>query len=71
MPTVPKTAHKIGEEISVEEMYNYDVFTVLANIAQIPAISVPMGEVDSKKVGLQILGPCFSEEEIFNFCNLL
>ncbi|MFA5484825.1 MAG: amidase family protein [Candidatus Pacearchaeota archaeon] len=71
MPTVPRTAHKIGEEISIEEMYNYDIFTALANIAKIPAISIPMGEIDSKKVGLQILGPCFSEEEIFNFCNLL
>lgn len=68
MPTVPKTAHKIGEQISVKEMYNYDVFTVLANISQVPAISIPMGEVNTKKVGLQIIGPLFSEKQIFDFC---
>jgi Asp-tRNA(Asn)/Glu-tRNA(Gln) amidotransferase A subunit family amidase len=29
LPTVPRTAHKIGENISVEEMYAYDIFTTL------------------------------------------
>jgi len=55
MPTVPKLPHKIGEKISVEDMYNYDTLTVLANIAQIPAISIPCGEIDGLPVGLQIL----------------
>ena len=55
MPTVPKLPHKIGEKISVEDMYNYDTLTVLANIAQIPAISIPCGEIEGLPVGLQIL----------------
>jgi len=69
LPTVPKLAHKIGESISVEEMYAYDVFTVLANIAGIPAISIPAGFIEEdgmkKAIGIQILAPRFSEELIF------
>ncbi|MBC8434896.1 Asp-tRNA(Asn)/Glu-tRNA(Gln) amidotransferase subunit GatA, partial [archaeon] len=66
MPTVPKTAHKVGEQISVEEMYGYDVLTVLANLGGLPAISIPIGEIDKKAVGLQILAPHFHEEIIFD-----
>ena len=55
MPTVPKLPHKIGEKISVEDMYNYDALTALANLAEIPAISIPCGKVDGIPVGLQIL----------------
>lgn len=55
MPTVPKLPHKIGEKISVEDMYNYDALTVLANLAEIPGISVPCGKIKGIPVGLQIL----------------
>ena len=59
MPTVPRIPHKFGEKISLEDMYNYDTLTVLANIAEIPGISVPCGEIkegrDSIPVGIQIL----------------
>jgi len=58
MPTVPRIPHKFGEEISLEDMYNYDTLTVLANIAEIPAISVPCGKIDEIPVGLQIVGSC-------------
>jgi aspartyl-tRNA(Asn)/glutamyl-tRNA(Gln) amidotransferase subunit A len=64
LPTVPKTPHKIGESISVEEMYAYDVFTIPASIAGIPGISVPAGKIDGKDVGLQILAPEFQEDLI-------
>ena len=46
-------------------MYSYDVFTVLASIAGIPGISVPVGEIDNKPTGLQILAPHFQEELLF------
>lgn len=36
-------------------MYNYDKLTVLANIAEIPAISVPAGLVSGVPVGLQVM----------------
>ncbi|MDP1728778.1 MAG: amidase family protein, partial [archaeon] len=55
MPTVPRLPHKFGEKISVEEMYNYDTLTVLANIAEIPAISIPCGHIDSIPVGIQLM----------------
>jgi len=66
LPTVPRTAHKIGEEITVEEMYAYDIFTVLVNIAGVAAMSVPAGLVDKKPIGLQIISPQFHENWIFD-----
>ena len=65
LPTVPRTPHKIGEKISIKDMYAYDVFTTPASIAGLPAISVPAGKIDEKDVGLQILAPHFQEELIF------
>ncbi len=53
-PTVPKLPHKIGDELTPMEMYAYDVLTVIANLAGIPAGSIKAGEVDSIPVGLQI-----------------
>jgi len=58
MPTVPRIPHKFGEKISFEEMYNYDSLTVLANIAEIPAISIPAGFIEKENkipIGMQIL----------------
>lgn len=65
LPTVPRTAHKIRETISTEEMYAYDVFTCPVNISGIPGISIPLGEIDSRHVGMQILAPSFCENWIF------
>ena len=65
LPTTPKLPHKIGKSISTEEMYSYDVFTVLASIAGIPGISIPIGKIDDKPTGLQILAPHFQEELLF------
>ncbi len=69
LPTVPKLAHKLGSEITLKEMYAYDVFTVLANIVGIPAISIPAGFIEEDKIkkaiGLQLLAPHFSENLIF------
>ncbi len=65
LPTSPKLPHKIGEKISVQEMYNYDVTTTPASIAGLPAISIPIGKIENKHVGLQIITPPFQEELIF------
>ena len=55
LPSVPKLPHKIGEKISVEDMYAYDALTVLANLAEIPAISIPCGDINGIPIGLQIM----------------
>ena len=55
IPTVPKLPHKLGAKLSVEEEYAYDTLSVLANLAEVPAISVPAGEIKSIPVGLQIM----------------
>lgn len=64
MPTVPRLPHKIGEKISVEDMYNYDTLTTLANLAGVPAVSVPAGKIDSVPVGMQLICPHFSENKM-------
>ncbi len=60
LPTFPKLPHKVGEKISVEDIYDYDACTVLANLCEICAISVPCGFVEDKgdkvPVGMQLLG---------------
>ncbi|MFH0711722.1 MAG: amidase family protein [archaeon] len=65
LPTSPQLPHKIGEQISIEQMYNYDITTVLPSIAGLPAISIPVGKIENKNVGLQIIAPHFQEETIF------
>lgn len=71
MPTSPITAFKIGElNDDPLAMYLADIFTVSANIAGVPGISVPIGE-DSQKlpIGLQILANDFQEAELLAFAN--
>ena len=62
-PTTPGPAFELGERTSDPlEMYLSDVFTVPANIAGIPGISVPIGRVRGLPVGAQILAPWWREE---------
>ena len=55
LPTVPQLPHKLGEKISLEDMYNYDALTTLASLAEIPGISIPAGKINNIPIGLQIL----------------
>lgn len=71
IPTVPRLPHKIGSKISVEEMYSYDALTVLANLAEIPAISVPAGKIDNVPVGMQVMCSRFSEGKMFSVAKML
>lgn len=69
-PTTPSVAWKIGEKTSDPlKMYLSDIYTVTANLAGIPAISVPAGLVDGLPVGLQIMGPNFAEDLILQVAN--
>jgi aspartyl-tRNA(Asn)/glutamyl-tRNA(Gln) amidotransferase subunit A len=66
MPTSPTTAFRIGEKADDPlQMYLSDVFTVSANLAGIPALSVPYGHDSSDlPIGVQILGRHFDERMI-------
>ena len=63
MPTSPTPAFKIGERMADPlQMYLADVFTVSANLAGLPAISIPCGfTADSLPIGLQLTGRMFDE----------
>jgi len=65
-PTSPIPAFKIGERISDPlSMYLADIFTVSANLAGLPAVSIPAGFCQKKlPVGLQIIGKQFEENKI-------
>jgi aspartyl-tRNA(Asn)/glutamyl-tRNA(Gln) amidotransferase subunit A len=62
-PTSPTAAFKLGDRVDDPlAMYLADIYTVTANIAGIPGISVPCGETKEKlPIGLQILGKHFDE----------
>lgn len=66
-PTSPTPAFRIGAKVDDPiTMYLNDIYTIGANLAGLPAISVPCGFVDDLPVGLQIIGPFFSEARLLN-----
>jgi len=66
-PTTPTVAFKIGEKIDDPlQMYLSDIFTIPANLAGIPGISIPCGfNSEGLPIGLQILADIFQEEKLF------
>lgn len=68
MPTSPTTAFRFGEKSSDPlAMYLSDIYTVSANLAGVPAISVPCGaDRQGLPIGVQFLGPQFGETTILN-----
>ncbi len=79
-PTAPETAFKFGEKTGDPlKMYLSDIYTVTANLAGVPAISFPIGEIKGEKggkggmsasrrmpVGGQLMGKWFDEEGLLN-----
>jgi aspartyl-tRNA(Asn)/glutamyl-tRNA(Gln) amidotransferase subunit A len=66
IPTSPTLPFKIGEKLQDPlQMYLSDVFTNSVNLAGLPALSLPVGEVQGLPVGLQIIGKEFGEKDIF------
>ncbi|MFA6225238.1 MAG: Asp-tRNA(Asn)/Glu-tRNA(Gln) amidotransferase subunit GatA [Methanoregula sp.] len=65
-PTMPSIAFKLGEKSDPLSMYLSDILTVPANLAGIPAISVPCGKADGMPVGLQIMGRPFEDERVID-----
>ncbi len=65
-PVAPTTAPKLGESLSDPmKMYLGDIYTISANLAGLPGISVPCGR-DGKglPIGLQLMGDCFQEKKL-------
>jgi aspartyl-tRNA(Asn)/glutamyl-tRNA(Gln) amidotransferase subunit A len=66
-PTTPTAAFEIGAKMNDPvTMYLNDIYTIGANLAGLPAISIPCGFVKGLPVGLQIVGAHFAEERILN-----
>jgi aspartyl-tRNA(Asn)/glutamyl-tRNA(Gln) amidotransferase subunit A len=66
-PTSPTVAFPLGERAHDPlAMYAADIFTVPANIAGIPAISIPCGTSDNLPIGLQIIAPWAREDMLFS-----
>ncbi len=64
-PTAPTTAFAIGEKTDDPiTMYLNDIYTIGANLAGLPGMSVPCGLADGLPVGLQLVGPHFAEQEL-------
>jgi aspartyl-tRNA(Asn)/glutamyl-tRNA(Gln) amidotransferase subunit A len=71
-PTSPSVAFPIGERVADPlAMYLSDVCTIPVSLAGIPAISIPCGLADGLPVGLQIAGPAFSENALFDAAHAL
>jgi len=70
-PTSPVPAIKIGEKINDPlAMYLLDVYTVSANLAGIPAISMPCGfDKNGLPLGLQLMGPHFEEQKLLQIAH--
>ena len=64
-PTTPTPAFRFGERSDPYEMYLSDIFTVTANLAEVPAMSVPIGRVGGLPVGGQVIAPRFAEADMF------
>jgi aspartyl-tRNA(Asn)/glutamyl-tRNA(Gln) amidotransferase subunit A len=70
-PTTPTTAFAIGAKTSDPiTMYLNDIYTIGANLAGLPAMSIPCGFVQGLPVGLQLVGPHFSEAKLLNVAHL-
>jgi aspartyl-tRNA(Asn)/glutamyl-tRNA(Gln) amidotransferase subunit A len=71
-PTSPTTAFKIGERADDPlAMYLSDIYTVSANLAGAPAISVPCGLSSERlPIGVQLVGNFWSEAQLLNLANV-
>ncbi len=66
-PTSPTPAFKFGEKTDDPvAMYLEDIFTIATNLAGLPGMSVPCGQVNNLPVGLQLIGNYFDEARILN-----
>lgn len=66
-PTTPNLAWKLGEKNNDPvSAYLEDIYTITANLAGIPGLSMPAGFIDGLPVGVQLLAPYFQESRLLN-----
>ena len=66
-PTSPTPAFKIGDKVDDPiTMYLNDIYTIGANLAGLPAMSIPCGLLDGLPLGLQLIGPHFAESRLLS-----
>jgi aspartyl-tRNA(Asn)/glutamyl-tRNA(Gln) amidotransferase subunit A len=70
-PTTPTPAFAAGSKTAPYDMYLSDIFTATANLAGIPAMSLPIGRVAGLPVGGQLLAPHFAEQLMFGVAGAL
>ena len=63
-PVSPSTAFRLDDKKTPIELYLEDIFTISANLAGIPGISIPAGKVQGLPVGIQLLGKPFGEGDL-------
>ena len=69
-PTTPHPAWKLGEKSDDPvSMYLEDIYTLSANLAGLPAMSVPAGFCEGLPVGLQLIGNYFQESRLLNIAH--
>jgi aspartyl-tRNA(Asn)/glutamyl-tRNA(Gln) amidotransferase subunit A len=73
MPTTPTTAYKIGEKItSPIQRFLTDIYSVQANVAGVPGISLPCGTDDNGlPIGIQVIADDFEESKLFQFSEMM
>jgi aspartyl-tRNA(Asn)/glutamyl-tRNA(Gln) amidotransferase subunit A len=66
-PTSPTVAFPLGAKTEDPvTMYLSDIYTIAVNLAGLPGISIPVGFHEEKPVGMQIIGPYFTESRLLN-----
>jgi len=71
-PTSPTVAFPLGERVADPlAMYASDILTIPSNLAGVPGLSIPCGLSDGLPVGLQLIGPQFGENRLFEVGHVL
>ena len=70
MPTTANVSFKQNSIQDPVEMYEQDIYTIPANLAGLPAISIPSGKINNLPLGVQFIGNYLNEGNILNLSNL-
>ena len=63
---MPTKAFKLGEKTDPISMYLSDIYTIPANLTGMPAISIPIKNLETLPIGFQLMAPHMEEERLFD-----